>query len=381
MLENFLKAKPLFYEEIDYDRMPRIYTKIKESIKLPKIIHLVGTNGKGTTGRFLASALYNLGKDVGHYTSPHILNFHERIWLNGSDVSTTLLDEAHLKLLSLLGEKDATTLSYFEYTTLLAMFIYKECEYVVLEAGLGGEYDATAVFTNILTLVTPIDMDHEAFLGSEIESIAKTKLNAIKKKAIIAKQKYKEVLEIATALAKEKNVEILSLETLLKEDDEEKIAYIAQDNHLAPYLVDNLRLAISALKELGLAYNVEDFQNSRLFGRLSQYKKNILLDVGHNTLAAKAILETLQAKKYTLIYNSYKDKNYKEILQLLKPIIESVELISIEDERGESLEIMKNTLESLGIPNGLHREILAEKNYLVFGSFSVVEAFLRGRDE
>ena len=103
--------------------------------------------------------------------------------------------------------------------------------------------------------------------------------------------------------------------------------------------------------------------------------------MGHNTLAAKAILETLQAKKYTLIYNSYKDKNYKEILQLLKPIIESVELISIEDERGESLEIMQNTLESLGIPNGLHREILVEKNYLVFGSFSVVEAFLRGRDE
>ncbi len=381
MLASFLEAKPLFYEEIDYERMPRVYQKIKTSLQLPKIIHIVGTNGKGTTGRFLATALYSLGKKVVHYTSPHIVHFSERIWLNGTDISRVLLDSTHLKLLSLLGKKDADALSYFEYTTLLALLVSQDTEYLVLEAGLGGEYDATAVFANVLTLITPIDRDHEAFLGSTIESIAQTKLNAIQTKAIIGKQKHSKVLEIARTLAKEKNLQIFMLETLLREKDEEKIACIAQENHLVPYLLDNLRLAIAALKELDIAYDVANFQKSRLFGRLTEYKKNILLDVGHNTLAAKAIVETLQGKKYILVYNSYSDKNYTEILKLLKPIIESVEVIGIEDKRGESLLVMQETLNILDIKNTLHTKIVEEKNYLVFGSFSVVEAFLKGQDE
>lgn len=381
MLKSFLEAKPLFYEEIDYKRMPRVYMKIKASLKLPKIIHIVGTNGKGTTGRFLATALSSLGKKVTHYTSPHIVHFNERIWLNGTNVTDTLLDATHLKLLALLEKKDADALSYFEYTTLLALLISQESEYLVLEAGLGGEYDATAVFRNILTLITPIDRDHEAFLGSTITSIAQTKLNAIQRKAIIAKQKHQEVFTVARAIAEEKNLQIIELERELFKEDEEKIVSIAKENNLAPYLVDNLRLAISALKELGITYNVENFQNSRLFGRLTEYRKNILLDVGHNTLAAKAIAKTLQGEKYRLIYNSYKDKNYREILTTLQPIIESVELIEIENERVESIDVMQEILNKLGINHSLHKEIIKEKKYLVFGSFSVVEAFLKMRNE
>ena len=201
MLEAFLKNKPLYYNEIDYTRMPRVYAKIKDRVKLPKIIHIIGTNGKGTTGRFLATALYSLGFSTGHYTSPHILEFNERIWRNGKNIATTELEKAHKELLQLLTPEDADALSYFEYTTLLALLCYKECEYVVLEAGLGGEYDATAVFENILTLVTPIDFDHEAFLGSSIEEIATTKLNAVQSAAILARQLHNEVATIAKEIA------------------------------------------------------------------------------------------------------------------------------------------------------------------------------------
>ncbi len=165
MLSEFLEKKPLYYDKIDYERMPRIYQKIKSALPTPKIIHLIGTNGKGTTGRFLASALLNKGLKVGHYTSPHILKFNERIWLNGADIADEILENTHNKLLVLLEKSDAERLSYFEYTTLLAMVAFAECEYVVLEAGLGGEYDATAVFPKELTLFTPIDFDHTAFLG------------------------------------------------------------------------------------------------------------------------------------------------------------------------------------------------------------------------
>ena len=73
ILEKYLSNKPLYYEKIDYTRMPRVYEKIKSSLSLPKIIHIIGTNGKGTTGRFLAQALHSIGFHTGHYPSPHLL--------------------------------------------------------------------------------------------------------------------------------------------------------------------------------------------------------------------------------------------------------------------------------------------------------------------
>ena len=357
--------------------MPRVYGRIKKFIRVPKIIHLVGTNGKGTTGRFLASALYSLGFATGHYTSPHIVKFNERIWLNGEDVGDALLQEAHQKLLSLLDPQDAKALSYFEYTTLLALLLYQECDYVVLEAGLGGEYDATAVFENILTLVTPIDFDHEAFLGNDIASIATTKLNAVQKRAILAKQPHKEVLQIAQNIAKKKGADVAVYSSFLDDRDKTKIEKITKYHHLAHYLQENLMLSIAALKCLGLSYEAKDFQNAKLFGRLSQLGRNILVDVGHNTLAAKSIYETLKGNKYILVYNSYKDKNYREILHILQPIILHVEIIDVQEDRIEEETKLIQAMEDLHMRHKKFEGIQKDEKYLVFGSFSVVEAFLK----
>lgn len=377
MLQTFLQNKPLYYEKIDYTRMPRVYERIKNSLKVPKIIHLVGTNGKGTTGRFLASALHSLGFKTGHYTSPHIIEFNERIWLNGKNVSDTVLNEAHGKLLSLLSKQETESLSYFEYTTLLAMIIYQECDYVVLEAGLGGEHDATAVFENILTLVTPIAFDHEAFLGSDIESIAKTKLNAIKTKAILAKQPYEEVYKVAQSIAKDKGVSVEDYNSLLNDEDILKAEKITNRNKLPLYLRENLMVSIAALKTLGIEYDISHFSNAQLFGRLSKLGTNILIDVGHNVLAAKTICQALKENKYILVYNSYKDKNYKKILNILKPIILHVEIIDVKDERIEDRGKLVQAIEDLDIGYKNFGAIDNDKNYLVFGSFSVVETFLK----
>jgi len=377
VLKTFLDNKPLFYDKIDYTRMPKVYQKIKNHLKIPKIIHLIGTNGKGTTGRFLATALHNLSFNVGHYTSPHILEFNERIWLNGACVSDEVLNTTHKQLLKILSKEDADSLSYFEYTTFLALLIYKDMDYVVLEAGLGGEHDATAVFPKILTLVTPIGIDHEAFLGSTIKAIAKTKLNAIQKDAIIATQKYQEVYTVAEEIASINNVSIKKFMTYIEVQDREKIEKIAENNSLVSYLIENLTLAVSAFKFLNIEYEVENFNNARLYGRITQVRDNILLDVGHNILAAKAILESLKEFKYTLVYNSYRDKNYKEILTILKPIIEDVEIINIIDERAESVSVMQKVLNDMKIKNKIFKKIDKNKKYLVFGSFSVAEAFLK----
>ena len=361
-LKEFLKEKPLYYNEIDYTRMPRVYEKIKQYLPKVKIIHLIGTNGKGTTGRFLATALHNMG--------------YKRVWINGENASYESLDMAHIKLQDILTKEDSNALSYFEYTTLLAMVLFEGCEYVILEAGLGGEHDATAVFEKVLTLVTPIDYDHESFLGSSIEEIATTKLKAIQKNAILATQKDEKIYDIAQNIESATGANVYRVDDLLVYADIEKINKISKNLELAYYLQDNLKLSISALKFLDIAYEAESFNNARLFGRLSKISDNILLDVGHNALAAKSILKELEGNRYTLVYNSYKDKDYKEILKTLKPIIKSVEIIDINDERIESEELLQRSLNELEIEYSTFKKINKNKNYLVFGSFSVAEAFL-----
>lgn len=378
-LDRFLDNKPLFYEEIDYERFPRIFQKIKHNFKISKVIHLVGTNGKGTTGRFLATALFSNGYKVGHYTSPHIMHFNERIWLNGQDASDEILQKAHLELSSILDVIDLEALSYFEYTTLLAMRVFDSCDYVVLEAGLGGEFDATAVFDKILTLVTPIDIDHQSFLGKNITSIATTKLNAIQNNAIIASQKHTEVYDIANKMSKEFNIE--KIEDILDSNDLENIKNISKKLNLVKYLQNNLSLAICALKKLNISYKEKDFENSKLFGRLSQISNNILIDVGHNPLAATSILNQLKPNKYILIYNSYKDKDYKQILKILKPIVKSVQIIDIYGQRVESIEELQKVLTYLKIKYAKYKKIDLGEQYLVFGSFSVVEEFLKEYNE
>jgi len=372
-IKEFLEKKPLYYDEIDYGRMPRIYEAVKSHFVLPKIIHIVGTNAKGSTGRYLANALHVKGLHVGHYTSPHILNFNERIWIDGEDVDNERLEQNHEKLFMLLGKSYADELSYFEYTTLLAMLCFEECEYVVLEAGLGGEYDATNVFDKVLSIFTPIDRDHQAFLGNNIESIATTKINSMQSRALIAKQEHLKVYDIFEHIANEKKAEIFRVSDLIDDNDLNIITYFPE---LPMYMQENMLNAMCALKLLYINYDKSSFQNATLFGRLTKIAPNITLDVGHNVLAAKAIAKYFQGEKLHLIYNSYADKDYREILKTLKSIVKCVEIIAIEAIRGEDVEELEKVLDEEAI---FHQKFLTCKNdvdYLIFGSFSVAEAFL-----
>lgn len=376
-LNLFLSQKPLFYDVIDLDRFPKAYRSIRDSLPQPKIIHIVGTNGKGSTGRFLAVALHHAGKKTGHYTSPHILEFNERIWINGAEISDAALEEAHQHLLNLLDPTIAGALSYFEYTTLLAMIAYAECEYVVLEAGLGGEFDATNVFDKVLSIFTPIDFDHAAFLGSIIDSIAATKLRSMQYTALLGKQKHPEVETIARTIAGEKGCGLHRVEECITAEQEKLALQLALKNGLSDYLRDNLELAMVAFALLGYEVKEKLFDQSALFGRLTKIAPNVTLDVGHNALAARAIADAFSGKKVTLVYNTYADKNYREILTLLSPIIEKVEIIEVNEARIVERHLLETALDDLGIVYGAFEYIREDNRYLVFGSFSVAEAFLK----
>ncbi|WP_035907842.1 MULTISPECIES: bifunctional folylpolyglutamate synthase/dihydrofolate synthase [unclassified Lebetimonas] len=375
-LNEFLEKKPLFYKEIDIERMPKAFNLIKDKININPIIHIIGTNGKGSTGRFLAHTLLKKGYSVGHYTSPHILKFNERIWINGKNITDEDLETAHSRLQKLLPEI-SESLSYFEYTTLLAAIAFDGLDFVIMEAGLGGEFDATNVFDKKTTLVTPIDYDHQNFLGNSIKKIATTKLNAIEKEAIIGKQINKlkmdngkwSILEYAKYL--KPNAKIYNYLDFFEKDE---INELKNKFKFAKFLFDNYLLAVSFLKKENIPFSINDINDLILPGRMQEIEKNLFIDVGHNPLAAKAIVNCLD-KKVNLVYNTYKDKDYKKILTILKPKINKLYLIDVKNERIENKEKIKKVAKNLDIEIEDFKQI--QKPMLVFGSFSVVEEFLR----
>ncbi|MFA5502460.1 MAG: Mur ligase family protein [Sulfurovaceae bacterium] len=378
-LDLLLSTKPLYYKHIDYVRIIDAFETIKPYVKIPKVIHIVGTNGKGSTGRMISHLLYKSGFSVGHYSSPHILKFNERFWLNGCDCNDQLLDDAHERLYNILTKEQSNELSYFEYTTLLALFVFEKCDYIVLEAGMGGEHDATNVVPKVLSVIMPIDYDHQAFLGNDITSIASTKLRSIDKRAVIAPQIHQEVLHVANKIALQKDAKLyfVARET---SSHIQPIKDVALENLWGDFLIDNAVTACAALDVLGLVCDVQNLHTWVMMGRYFPYASNIHIDVGHNLLAAK-VIDKLLLQPVVLIYNTLEDKPYRQILELLKPKIKKLLIIRIDSPRALKIEFLENTLRELEIPyDFFDGTINPEDEYLVFGSFAVVEAFLKSEE-
>ena len=181
LLAHLLTLHPK-YIDLSLDRITRLLAALGEpQNKLPPVIHIAGTNGKGSTLAFLRAMLEADGKSVHAYTSPHLINFHERISLNGQPI-----DEP--ELCALLEEVSAANggqpITFFEITTAAAFlaFSHRRADFLLLETGLGGRLDATNVIAQpALTLITPISCDHEHFLGDTLEKIAAEKAGILKK--------------------------------------------------------------------------------------------------------------------------------------------------------------------------------------------------------
>ena len=373
-LEEILSHKTMYYDKIDFSIVRKSWNLLSRYIKLPYIIHIVGTNGKGSTGRLLSHYLVKNSFKTLHYSSPHILKFNERIWINGKDSLDFELEYANRKLQQYLPTKLLEKLTYFEYTTLLAFVLSDGLDYLVLEAGLGGEFDATNVANSNLTLITTIDLDHQVFLGSTIEEIAKTKMRASKKKMIIGYQIHKAVKDVAFKVKKELKEEFdrdIQIESI------EEFNRYKLSNKFASFINKNLALVVEVLKELNLPIKLSLFEDVKLFGRCQKIAPNLTIDVGHNPLAARVLAKEFENKKVHLIYNSYKDKDYESVLKILKPVISTLSLCEIDDKRVVDKKNLLEICKSLNIIVTTYNKIREEEEYLVFGSFLVVENFLK----
>ena len=390
-LAKFLDGKPLYYKEIDYGRIIRAYDTIKGHLKPFKIIHIIGTNGKGSTGRFLAQILSQKGAKVGHYTSPHIFKFNERFWLNSEVASDEILERAHERLQALLSDEYKIKTSYFEYMTLLSAVLFEGCDYFVCEAGMGGVLDATNVFEKELSIFTPIGFDHTAILGNSIEEISRTKFEAMGARAVLSNDMNEASIAIAKEIASEKGATLSFPREILTKENLNEIANYADKFNLPEFLRSNLTLAYAAAKILDSSIDIKKLGALSLRGRCEKIDLNLYVDVGHNELGAKAVAKKFSSdefngKKITLVYNSFLDKDFKAVLAALKPVIEDVLLYHYNCE-GRELggELINKALNELEIshrefePSDMNdiKEAKNGKIYLAFGSFHLAEAFLK----
>ncbi len=373
-LSQFLLKKGAEYAPFDTKRFQNFYNDHLAGYKnSPRIIQIVGTNGKGTTGRFLAQILKNKGLKVGHFTSPHIHSFTERFWFDGVEVDEKELEATFEELLSEFGELLAP-LSYFELLTLLCFFFFKDkVDVLILEAGLGGEFDSTTVFAKELLLVTAIGLDHQELLGDSVEEITKTKLRASNCKTIVGYQADDKVCTTIKEEFSDNDIEFLDDST--DEAGKTVVLKYAKEHFCASYLAQNLALAYAGAKYLGVRAPVLEGV-SPINGRFERVAANIIVDVGHNELAAKMVAKELGGKKVTLVFNCYKDKDPYATLFALKDSLDSVEIISVQNERIIDKEKLIKVLDKIGFSYRDFDGISDDKEYLIFGSFSVVSEFL-----
>lgn len=379
-VNDFLAKKSLCYDKIDRFLMFRMYEKYKNQLLIKSVIQIIGTNGKGSTGRFLTQLLESIGYSVGHYTSPHIFGFKERFYKNKDIVSDEELERAHEQLEKIFKE-ELNKLSYFEYATFLAAVLFRECDYIIFEAGLGGEYDATSVFEKEMSIFTKIGFDHMQILGDSLEKIARTKLKAMSKKTLISSEQEEVVLQMAKKIAKLKNVDLIFASNFEGEYLSLIQNYIRK-YHLPLYLKHNLILALNAFETLVSKEKIKaaliKLGKLNLKGRLEQLEPNLYIDVGHNVMAAEALRDQFIGEKIILVYNSYQDKDVFEILKTLKPIIDTIKIYKyISAERKLISDEIYNIANILGIKCEEFTVLDKQRKTLVFGSFALVENFLK----
>jgi dihydrofolate synthase / folylpolyglutamate synthase len=308
-----------------------------------RIVHVAGTNGKGSTCAMIESGLRAAGYRTGLFTSPHLVAPTERIQVAGRAIGAerfaAAFDQVHACAETLLREERIDLHpTYFESVTAMALVVFRDCgvEFAVLEVGLGGRLDATNVVTPELCVATPVDFDHEAYLGKSLESIAGEKGGILKPgvRAVFARQRAEAegVLEARAAalgvlVTRSSAVASSGVELHARGSefmwDGVRVSCPLPGEHQ----VENARTAIAALRQLGIAPEVivQGIAQTKWPGRLERVAVNpeIVLDGAHNPASARALAEYLdrfyEPRRVWLIYGAMRDKAVEEMAAILFP--------------------------------------------------------------
>ena len=330
-------------------RMQRAVDLLGNPEKTYPIIHVTGTNGKGSTIAFMRELFATHGKKVGTFTSPHIISIHDRICINGQPIA----DEDFIRIANQVKEMEKTLLethdqlSFFELLTLVALLYFKEqgVDLVLLEVGIGGLLDTTNVVTGEIAVITSIGLDHQETLGDSLEEIAEQKAGIFKtgKKAVIAKLAPEAKL-VCQKRARELDVDIYQTGqdfTLKTGNFSSKLESFSQlkIGLEGAYQQENAALALETflLFMASRGERVEEelvrqaLKETHWAGRLERIRPKIYLDGAHNLPALTRLVEFIQGKiqqgyQVCILFGALKRKDYQGMLGYLTEQLPQVEL-------------------------------------------------------
>jgi len=347
--------------KLGLERIQALLAALGHPERAGRFIHVAGTNGKGSVCAMTESALRAAGVRTGLYISPHLVEPTERIQIDGRPVSeaefTRAFDQVHRTAEEMLRRDELEAHpTYFETVTAMAFLLFREraVETVVLETGLGGRLDATNVVIPCLTAITPIDFDHERFLGSSLEAIASEKAGILKPSvpAVLSWQR-PEALAVLERRAAELGAPVTRTSAWrIAELD------LAVRGHRAllagprgpvrvecplagEHQVENARTAVAILETLGVPASAieEGIRRTRWPGRLELVSEQpeIILDGAHNPAGIRALAAYIRrfyaGRPVWIIYGSMRDKSLDEISGVLAPLAERLILTHTNSHR------------------------------------------------
>lgn len=340
------------------------------------VIHIAGTNGKGSVSAFLCSILKEAGIRTGMFTSPHLVDFRERICVDGQMISR----EEVTKLGNMLLEEDFGTVpTMFDYCLAMALLYYRDrqCQAAVIETGLGGRLDSTnAIGVPEVTVVTKIGYDHMAVLGDTLDKIASEKAGIIKKGTkLVLESQEKDAMDVLLETAEKEavtEIKIADMHDVTEcryENGRQYFSYQKYKNlemaMLGVHQYENAAAAILAaeifLKDRGISdekaeyYIREGIKKTRWEGRMEILSREpfFMVDGAHNGNGVAALAESLRTlfpgEKFHFVMGVMADKNYEEMIEELLPLALDFKTVTVESERTLAAQELSEKIRAKGI--------------------------------
>lgn len=342
MMNRELTGIPFFGQAAGLDNLMAYLAYLGHPEKSLRVIHVAGTNGKGSVCAFLESILRTAGYKTGLFTSPHLISVNERIRINFCCCENEQMVEAYEKVKNLMDQGERLSLkklTYFEILFLMSLIVFRKekVDYCVMETGLGGRLDATVLCEPLLTVITSISLDHVGILGDTVEKIAREKAGIIKENVpVVVMREEESAFQVIREVADQKKAPLI----FLKKDDisnfkncmnyidfsiENRYYYkrAVQVCSTVKYQAYNAGLALLAIRQMlpGLSWEIvgKGLREMQWEGRMEEVAPGIFVDGAHNPGAVREIADSFKenAHKWDLLFAVCQDKDYHSMISIL----------------------------------------------------------------
>ncbi len=345
--EAYINSVPKFTSKNKPENTMELIRRLGHPERHMKVIHVAGTNGKGSVCAFLSSMLTEGGKRTGLFTSPHLVKINERFQINNEPVSDEIFLDAYERVMKLVEEMQKDGFyhpAYFELLFAIGMVIFEEAqvEYLILETGLGGRLDATNIVEKpVVTVITSISLDHTEILGDTIEEIAGEKAGIIKQGIpIVYDGREKRAEKVILQKAEEQNAKAVPLyeeKLSIQGSTDHSVDYLFDESfyqghvitvpYLAPYQVRNSALALLAMEEIdpqheiSLETRLQAIRDTRWQGRMETVLPGVIVDGAHNEDGVHEFVRTLRqvgsSRRIVMLFSAVVEKNYEEMVHTI----------------------------------------------------------------